>query len=77
MHRYRKIIFSLGQLPSCNTPKGTLKSNFHVEYKSVDSDLANDAQNGIFKLYLCHQARYQTAVRAAEAMSFVFLQLLV
>lgn len=49
MHWYHRIICLLDQLPSCNTPKGTLKSIFHVEYKSVNSDLANDAQNGIFK----------------------------
>lgn len=46
---YHRIIFSLGQLPSFNTPKGTLKSNFCAEYKSVSFDLANDAQNRIFK----------------------------
>lgn len=52
MQWYHRIIFLLGQMLSCNTPKGTWKSSFHVEYKSVSFEMANDAQNGIFKISL-------------------------
>lgn len=71
MQWYHRIIFLLGQTPSCNTPKGTLKSSFQVEYKSVNFEMANDAQNGIFKTSFCREASCQTAVSVAEGIRLV------
>ena len=74
MHWYHRIIFSLGQLPSDNTPKGTLKSNLGIEYKSVHSDLANDAQNMIFKTSPLPSGQVSDNSQGCRARSFVFLQ---